>query len=666
MPRAFINGEQWIEANPLRGSGIAPAAKIGSKTDVHNVLAWTPANNSDGNEIAGPITVNFEAVNTDVLDIDGATGTYFDDNGTHDDTVGTPTGIELATSAPFVDFEDYSGNLAGSNPDNWTRLDQKYDSNMTIQNDPVNSGEKSVRGQVYNSVLDYRLDDAGEMYGGVLQFRFLFPAIGDWKIRAIFQTQGAGSALRGYALQIPSNSTYAQTLRITDWDSTYGMHSRNHGVTIQANNWYWLKVHFWGTTTTYFEFKVWKDGDAEPASYIWGDGDSAYTQEGYVGFATVHNVASPYVFMDDFSIVPDPATYASSGEWISDPLDVSAVETLASSRIYFDVTTPANTTAALKCRWRNTDAWIACTDGAPLPGIEYRDDMTPGAAKSELELKVELATTDTSATPSIENLAIHFDPCEWEDTEIELDGDSFTVAGGNLAYWGRLQISGGSEIEGFDDLTIQGWGYENYKLHGEPLIAKFIFDDYEVDSIVFSQLLQAWKIGGADGYFAFRGGAIEAVPRFTWTVTSPWFNAGKSYQWTLIDRTQGIHADAWYWIGHAQADDFIGSTIAAIPELSDHPGSMLANAYKRDDFPGESLIQGYRFDNYLGTVLPALEKLDDFFGMTVVAIGHSTDSPGSLVVFGANRNNEIEIQTIDADTVAELENLGFVFPPEAP
>lgn len=671
LPRASVNGLQFVEAEIMAGGGelVDDDLRIGSKTDVHNVLDWTPDNNSEGAEIGGPITVNFEAVNTDVLDIDGATGTFFDDNGTHDDTVSTATGIELDTAAPFVDFEDYvlySSLVSGSNPDNWTRLDQKADSNTSIRPDPVNTGEQCVRGQVYNSVLQHRLDDAGEMNAGVLQFRFNFPVYGDWKIMPTFQTQGAGSALRGYGIEFACNSTYAGCKRILDWDSFYGFGpARNHGITFQANTWYWVKVHFWGTTSTNMEFKVWKDGDAEPASYIYGSGDSAYTQSGYVGFATIHNVATPSIYMDDFSIVPSPATYVSSGEWISDLLDVSDVETLASSRIYFDATTPADTTAALKCRWGTGDTWLTCTDGAKLPGAEYRDDMRPGAAKSLLELKIELATTDNGSTPSIDNLAIHFDPCDWEDVEIELDGDSFTQALGNLAVWGRSQVSGGSEIEAFDDLTVQGWGRRNYKLAGESLVAKFIFDDYEIDDIVFSQLLQAVKIGAADGYFAFSFGAIESVGLLNWTSTRVWFNSGHDYQWTLIDKTQAIHADAWYWIGFANTDDFPGSALIADPEESDFPGSVIVEGYKRDDFLGSTLIQGWRHDDFFGSLLVYLQTHYDFPGSAIVAIGHSTDFPGSLIVYGVNRNNEIEIHTIDADTLAELAALGFIFPPEA-
>ena len=77
------------------------------------------------------------------------------------------------------------------------------------------------------------------------------------------------------------------------------------------------------------------------------------------------------------------------------------------------------------------------------------------------------------------------------------------------------------------------------------------------------------------------------------------------------------------------------------------------------------LIQGYRFDDSIGSILPGLEKLNDFLGLEVVAIRHRTDLPGSVLVYGVNRRNEIEIHTIDSATVAALEIIGFVFPPEA-
>jgi hypothetical protein len=668
LVRPSVNGLQFVETGILRGSGVLTDPRIGSKRDIHSVLDWTPDDNSEGHPVGGPVTVNFKAENTTRQEIDGATGTFFEDYGTHNQTKSIGTAIELATAAPSVDFEDYvpySTLVNASNPDNWFRLDQKSDGNTTIRPDPINTDEWSVRGQVYNSALQHRLDDAGTMYAGILTARFYFD--GDGYFSLTFQHTGSGTALRGYCAQVASGSQYISFRRMNDWDSFYGVASQTLGIgTIQTGTWYWLKVRFYGTTTTGAQYKCWEDGDSEPENFSWLGSDSAYTREGYVGFHTGHNVTSPLIYMDDFSVEPDPAVYVSSGDWTSDELDVTAVQTLASHRIHFDTTTPENTTAAVKCRWGTGDSWLTCTDGAKLPGCEYRDDMTVGAAKSLLELRIELATTDTGSTPSVDNLRVEFDPCLFEDCKIELDGDPLTIALGTLSKWGREQVSGGSVTEGFLDLYVQGHSRRNYKLRGETILAEFLFDDHLIDDIVFAQLLQAFRIGAANGYFSFSFGAIESVGHLNYTVRNVWFNAGKNYEWVLIDKTQGIHADSWYWVGHAQADDFLGSALVADPEESDFPGSVIVKGYKRDDYLGSALVQGWRHDDFLGSLLVYLQTHYDFPGAAIVAVGHSTDFPGSLVVYGVNRNNEIEIHTVDADTVAELEKLGFVFPPENP
>lgn len=670
MPRAFVNGQQWIEAEILRAGAVMPATPIRSSEDVHTVLDWTPDDNSIGHEIGGPVTVNFEATKGELAELDFTDTESFDDDGTHNGTVSSATAIELATTAELIDFEDYvGGNITGgSQPHSWTSV-SPYDNNQTWI-DPADSEKLCVRALNWNHWMGVRLDDAGgSNLAGVIAGRVRFESDVDQQFFVSFNLTGSGSAMRGHYISWGTQSIYASFGRWSSgYDGTYGIRVENMGFEPAVDTWYRFKVRFWTTEGVSMgaQFKFWEDGTTEPESYSWGGSDTAYTVPGYVAINTKHSSANPVMHWDDFQFMPDPPIFETSGNWESDPLNVSAAEIAAGHRINFDTTTPTDTTAAVKCCWGEGDAWLTCTDGEKLPGLLYREDMSAGSARATLYLRIELATTDTNATPEIDNLIINFDPCIFEDIELVVDGQSATRDNDHLAKWGREQISGGVLVEAFDDLFVQAHSFESYRLQGEAITAIFKYDDFTVGDIVFSQLVQVFKVGASDGYFAFRGGAIEAVAAIQYTPRTTWSIAYHDYNWTLIDKTQGIHADAWFWVGHAQADDFPGSMIAAELQLSDHLGSILANAYKRDDFLGDELIQGYRFDDSIGSILPALEKLNDFLGMEVVAIEHRTDAPGSLLVYGVNRRNEIEIQTIDADTVAELELLGFVFPPEAP
>lgn len=667
MPRASVNGLHFIEAEPLRGGGVLADAPIRSSRNVHNVLDWTPEDDSEGAEIGNPVTVNFEAENTELAELDFTDTESFDADGTHNGTVQAVTAIELATSSPSTDFENYNAGLitGATQPDEWTNL-SPVDNNSA--NDWLSDGNTEVKALYWSDDLFVQYDPAGVLRAGVMKIRFRFDGTSG-RFRFAHLLTGSGTALRGHYIQFEVGSHYTYYGRFTRYDNLQAIRFDTGGAGVLAEDtWYWGKIRFAHDpgVRVYAQYKIWEEGDTEPASYSWGGEDTAYVNDGTVGVQTWHSSYNQVYYWDDISVEPEPAVYGASGNWESDPLDVSLADVAAGHRINFDATTPANTTAAVKCRWGVGDTWLTCTAGEKLPGLLYREDMRTGSARAFLYLRIELATTDTSATPEIDNLVINFDPCLFEDIELTVDNQLATIANGHLAKWGREQISGGVKVEGFDDLYVQAHSFQNYRLQGESLLAVFEYDGFTIGEITFAQLLQAWKAGTADGYFAFSSGAIEAVALAQYTARTTWSIAGHNYQWTLIDKTQGIHADAWFWVGHAQTDDFPGSLVSGELQLSDHLGALLANAYKRDDFVGNNIIQGYRFDDSIGNVLPGVEAMNDFLGTNVVAIRHLTDVPGSLLVFGVNRKNEIEIQTIDADTVAELVKLGFVFPAEAP
>jgi hypothetical protein len=664
MPRTSINGHQFIEAEILTTGGRLRDPRIGSQRDVHNVKTWTPADNSEDNEIAGPVTLNFEALNSEPLEVDLATGSAFEDLGTHDGTKGLSTGIILDTASPAVDFEDYNvdTNLTDvSQPDEW--INRAVDAGSAIRDDVSGESENQyVENRAWGKEIFTSLEEVSDLSEGIIRCRFRF--VNDQGKFLVFATvTGSGTALRGHGILISRGSVWVSFMRLNHSQYWYGLQSWNLGFTPVRDVWYWIEMRFRVDTTVSMWWKVWTEGETEPGAYQWGHSDAVYIQPGAVGIAT-DIMDGNRVLWDNFSIEPIPPLYLSSGVWTSDPLPVSAALTLASSRINFTVDTPTDTSAALKCRWGIGDSWLTCTPGQKLPGASYRDLMLAGAAKSLLELRIELATTGAD-TPTIDNLIVDFDPCNFDDVALEVDGQVATIANGHLSSWGRHQVDAGVEVEDFDDLTAQAWGFENYKLDAEALTANFKYDGYTVATINFSQLLQAFKVGGADAYFAFRAGVLEAITRVSWTVWERWYQAGHNYEWTLIDRTQGIHADAWWWCGHPRIDDFPGSILAGIPELNDFPGSLLARAWKRDDFPGSSLVQGWRIDDFPGSLLAAIRTAADFPGAVIVGIERHDDFPGSLLVYGVNRNNVIEIHTVDADTVAALEAAGFVFPPEA-
>lgn len=668
LPRASINGHQFIETEKLKFGSRLPNPAIGSSRDIHSVIDWTPDDLSEGHPVGGPVTVNFEANNSEELIVEFDEGVDFENGGTHDNTETLGDAVNLKAVSTEIDFEDYTVDdwlNATSHPEQWTNRSPYLGHRIRDRLSPTN---RLVEGQFYNQELIHSHDPTGDVAGGVVSTMIYFPNSTSPRAGVFFLTTGSGSALRGHGMTIALGATLLSTYRMNAFDYWFGLGSRALGFTVQQSTWYHLKAKFWRSDTSItFQFKCWEDGDPEPANFSTGASDTVYVQDGAVGIMTKHSVASEIGYLDDFSFNDEDPTYPTSGEWTSDPIDVSSVETFSSGILTFDKTTPANTTATLSARWHDGEPWTVCTSGDPVPTIGYRDDMSAGSNRAALQFRIELATTDTSITPELSNLHLYFDPCRFADVDLDVDGNLATIANGHLAKWGREQVSGGVEIVAFDDLTVQAHTLKSYRLRGESILSTFSYQGREIDSIIFAQLVQAFRIAtGGDAYFGFSGqaGAREANTLIQWTAKTDWWKTLHDYEWILIDKTQGIHADALYRIGHPRTDDFLGSVLVAVAEQADFPGTILAKAYQRDDFPGTLLVQGWQLDDLPGSVLAALQSSNDFPGSIVVGIGRQDDFPGELLVYGVNRNNVIEIHTIDSDTLAELQLIGFVFPPE--
>lgn len=668
--RASVNGHQFVDAEVMRGGGRMITTAVATSKEILIIDSWDPLNNADPVDHGHSVKLNLHAIDSEPKEILYDEGTEWNTEGTHDDTEAVGDVLQLATSAPSVDFEDYvvDANLdAGSQPGNWTKLDQVYSLNTKILDDIGGEDNQYIGCSVNNDNMSHRFDDAGSFLNGVVQCRFRGADVSDPKpCGAFFRTTGAGTAMRGHAVLIDAKSQYATMVRINDWDSTYGIASRNLGFTVDPETWYWIKVRFWGTTpNTYWEFKVWEDGDAEPGSYTWGAADTAYWGAGYVGIWAETSGGSETVMFDDFSVLPDPAVYVSSGEWVANPVDVTVVEHYSHALVSWDETLPTDTTAAVKFRWRDADTWSAASNGGELPGIERGDNMEAGSPYTDLQIKIELATTDTGETPEIENLRIYFEPVAEGGLEIDLDGDiSCTVANEYLDYWGREQVVAAAVVQKWDDIWIQTEAPRWVVGLGHASEIKLMYGGDEVDSIIINWAEDWWlesaPLGGY--YWGMTPLVYDGPPVDTrWNVSSPWFPGGHIYEWVLIDRGIAIHADAKWLCGHIQVNDQPGSLLAGELVLDDHPGSLLVQGYALDDFIGQLLVQGRRLDDQPGSVLPAVEFFIDSPGSVLVGTIEISNQPGSMLVYGVNRDGAIFVSVIDDNTYQTLIDHGITF-----
>jgi hypothetical protein len=460
------------------------------------------------------------------------------------------------------------------------------------------------------------------------------------------------------------NSTYTYFKRMNDWDSFYGIRSDNHGINFADDTWYWIKVRFYGTSSTSAQYKVWEDGDSEPGSWSWGGSDSTYTREGYVGLGTVHASGWWSLYWDDFSIEPDPAQYATSGDWQTGILDMTSVVGYSHGLITWDEVKPTNTTIAVKARWPG-GSWLACTNDDKLPGIIYTEKMVAGSGHDELELKVELGTTDTSATPEVSNIRVYYEPLRIEEIELNVDSVACTLANEKLAWWGRgwlAPATGGvpPTLEAdWDDITA-ATKYAWYANDGETITAILKYYANVIETITFTAEETKFRMAyQVSSWLALDDPYPSGPTGFSWTALQEWFPTGHDYYWVMLDKGQAMHADGWWICGYPVRNDFPVSLTVGQLQLDDHPASLLVQGYKRNDHPLSLLVQGYRYNDFPLSLLPGIWKINDHPVSVVAGQQYLADHPTSIVVYGVNREGMIEVNIIDDDTWTELSGRGF-------
>lgn len=653
MPRATINGQQFIECGVMRGGGRSPAAKIGSKAQVLNVKSWTPAQGATEIPHGASVEVNVEALNTAEKDVHYDEGADFL-GGTFDDTEVVGDDLNLVTSPVTDDFEGYTigQNLIGNG---WTARTTAtgWDVQQMVSGDSQHGRCRTVNSKSVMSL------DAGPNVSDIetlVRIRFA-DAVGEGG--PCLRLTGSGSALRGYTARIGRGSTFLQFKRFTGDGTTFSISSQTFGFTPAEDEWIFIRFRM---TTTWLQAKVWKEGDAEPGTWK-SVSDSVHAGPGVVGLFAQTDGTTRDILYDDFSVEIIPPSYAASGDW-EDSVDVSSVEHFSHGQVAWDETTPANTTAAVKCRWRTTDSWAALINGAIVPGIEYEQDMRAGATKDTLYLRVELATTDSLVTPSVGNLRVYFEPARDEAFKVTVHGEESTVETQTLSTWGRafLRSAAGQpyiEDPDWSDVFMQT-GRRWMARDRQTVTAAFSYWGNAIDSITFEAEASKYRHGYMTATWVVPALFRESGPTiFEWTALTPWWPMGHTFEWNLIDKGQAIHADAYWVVGHAQIDDHPLSFLVATTNITDHPLSVLVRGWQRDDHPLSVLVQGWRRDDYPLSFSVGVWTISDQPISFLVVEVQIDDHPMSFLAYGVVRDSMIEVNIIDDETWAELVARGY-------
>ena len=280
-----------------------------------------------------------------------------------------------------------------------------------------------------------------------------------------------------------------------------------------------------------------------------------------------------------------------------------------------------------------------------------------------MDLRVSLTTSDTSETPQVETLEVVFDPCDFDQIAIEVDGLSATPANGKMSNWGKRQVSGGSPVLAYDDLYAQTQLLQWIASDAETITATFKYSGVTIGSIVFDvEELKFFQSNPTRFYYNFPVLQFETAPNtFEWTAWGNWSITGHTYEWIVIDKGIAIHADGMFYVGHRMAQTTPASLIVGLARLQTTPASLLVEGSKRQTTPASLLVQGYLLQTTPASLLVGIEKLQTTPVSLLVGIRKIQTTPASFLVFGVNRDNVLEVHVIDETTYQALLDEGVVF-----
>jgi hypothetical protein len=672
--RASVNNHVFIECGVMRGGSRAPDIKIrtGVGAGILTIHEWQPVDAADDVDHLKPFRVNFSAnaasAEKSILYDDGTSGELWS-TGTLDGATPVSDGVQLTVDAPAFDFDDYADGNLSLNSD-WISCGNvgMYAGDY----DTAKPGKELRFINGYNAFSVYRYSPSGNVLSFDAYVKLMVPSGSNLANSSgiMFYGEGSGTAFRGYRIYHQWGSNSVRWQRMYDSDSYFGVTTNSwYFVTSVVNTWYWLAIRVLNNNLTSVQAwaKFWKDGDPEPATWTYGNADTwrPNPATANVGLAASGSSTTSTHYLDDFSYVPSPATYETEGTWESGEIDVTSTALYSRATVQWDETLPSNTIASVLARWRAGGSWLACTNGGEIPGIDVGEAMTAGSSKDSLELRVELETTDTSATPYVGNLAVDFVPFDPAGLEIELDSGTLScvTADSSLEVWGMRRIIGGANDIGYSDLWAETHQPYHLFLDDKALQAALLYGGWEIGFIVVSLARDKWMESSAFAGFQFSMDPIkyEGPPiECRYNVHDRWSPMGHGYEWVLLDRGIAIHADGWYIVGHIQIDNHPGSLLVGHRELENHPGELLVKGIRRDNHIGELLVQGWRGDNHPGMLMAAMEFADNHPGSFLVGIREREGHPGSFLVYGVNRDGAIFVNVINDTTYAKLVEAGIV------
>jgi hypothetical protein len=218
-------------------------------------------------------------------------------------------------------------------------------------------------------------------------------------------SSGQGQMFR-FESRSGNSSGFASTTSWGSWNAPSGQ-----GV-ISAGVWHHARLVF---------------GSTSVSGYVDGTSYGSYTFANKGGYIAVHGDGGS-VTGGEFDNITINNGFVSSGNRVSNTVDLSGAQTVASSTISWTTITPANTTVSLSSRistdgGNNWSAYQTDTSGSSIPGLTTNMNLS----NVKLQLQEDLSTTDIMATPLLQSVTVLVTGSGGFFSNVKSDGSDIVV-----------------------------------------------------------------------------------------------------------------------------------------------------------------------------------------------------------------------------------------------
>jgi hypothetical protein len=356
------------------------------------------------------------------------------------------------------------------------------------------------------------------------------------------------------------------------------------------------------------------------------------------------------------------APYASSGSRVSPAYPLSTVAKFGAGVVQYDTTIPTNTTLVLKISKDGT-TWTTVNSGDHIALWSEGDNLSA----ANIYVRAELATTDTTITPTLNEVRLIFMAQDPALVEIDVGGVACTVANGKLLTWNTRKYASLVLVDPcYQDVfyeTLGSW-WDDYGPEHVTVLVKYngttiSTTTFDTDPILvwMPSGLETWWWASAIG--GVYDGPMWGTCYYMASKLEDYLVRGDSHWYVQFPPTST--SDAWYLIAHAFRSDTPLAGIVGQPVVHEVPASGVGNCWARCDTPSTGVTQSWmREDHATSGVVAVLMPPHDEALSGIVGLPLAKDTPAAGAVYEVNANNAIDLRVISVEEAAFLDALGLL------